>query len=500
MKKSYYLVTAAVLAAAAVTVYAQLPSADPPDLPPVVPDPNAPVPKPAPPPVANTPGVIPAAAPPQLPSVPAPTIPAPPPVAQAPAAPKLPTVPPPGAAPVVSRPATAAPAGPRFVVTRDEKLHEGAVRVEGEKVFVKHGALDRPFPKADVLFVGSTKDEVYRFAVGRVPGNDPAARLRVAKWCMFNGMRTHALLEAREVLRLDPKNPAAAQMARVLEESLQKFPEDGAPAVAAVPTTPVANPGGPALPTVPPPAAPTPRAIPPAIPPENAQPQAAAEPEVSPELAAAFPTRVQPVLVNQCADCHAKPGHASSFRLAPGTDFDANPLVAKQNIAAVAKQLNKADPARSPLLAKALAAHGGLRQPPFSGRAAPGYRVLEAWAYAASGSNAVPPPVVTEPVAGRPAPTPGADATGGRPVTEAKTPTLPPALPVPVASAPTLPMTPVSAPAAPPVAYAPGSVGGGAFGQEAKPLPVGTNPTNPGEPADEFDPSVFNRTMHPGRR
>ncbi|HJZ58016.1 MAG TPA: hypothetical protein VKE74_23865, partial [Gemmataceae bacterium] len=52
MNKSYYLATAAVLAAAAVTVHAQLPTGgDPlPDLPPVVSAPNA-----VPPPVAPTP-------------------------------------------------------------------------------------------------------------------------------------------------------------------------------------------------------------------------------------------------------------------------------------------------------------------------------------------------------------------------------------------------------------------------------------------------------------
>lgn len=435
------------------------------------------------------PQVVPASAPPMLPMVPPPVAAAPatpklPPVAAAPAAPvlqpKLPTVPPPTTptppltqvpptvAPAPKTPVavvpTAAPIAKQYVVLKDDKLIEGTVKIDGEKVIVKQGALDRPYAKGDIQFIGRSKDEVYRFVVGKVPPNDPAARLKVARWCMFNGMRTHALIEAREVLRLDPKNAAATQLARVLEESLVKFPEDGAPAASTAPNIPVSNPTGPSLPPVPPP-----------IPPAANPPVAADEPEadIPQELAALFPTRIQPILVNQCADCHAKPGHASGFVLAKGTDFDPNPALAKPNLAAVLKQLHKADPAKSPLLVKSLTAHGGMQQPAFVNRNIPGYRILEAWTYAVSGTPTSPAPASEPAVKSNP---------------------LPPSATPPAAKAPVASATGSDKPSPLP----PPDVG--AFGQEAKPLPAGPDPANTGEPADEFDPSVYNRNAHPGRK
>jgi hypothetical protein len=402
------------------------------------------------------------------------------------------------------------------VVLKDDKLIEGTVAVSGEKVIVRQGALDRPFPKADVQFIGNTKDEAYRFMLGKVPANDPAARLRVARWCMLNGMRSHALTEAREVVKLDPKNPTAGQMVRTLEESLQKFPEDGATPAAPAPAAPVTNPNGPALPPVPPPTAnQAPPMIPPAIP-QTITPAAAVEPEpdVRPEAAAAFATRIQPILVNLCADCHAKPDHASGFRLARGTDFDGRPETAGPNLRAVAGQLNRADPGKSPLLVKSLTAHGGMKEPPLPTRQATAYRILEAWTYAAVGST--PPAPAAELIA-----QPGAPATNPLPPVEnpATPPTAPPARPLPPPDMGPKPMLPaptekettiyrthvgaedpaVRVPPAP--SPAPVSPTGGTFGQDAKPLPPNSpNPANAGEPVDEFDPSVFNRAAHPGRR
>ncbi|HJZ58815.1 MAG TPA: hypothetical protein VKE74_27985 [Gemmataceae bacterium] len=385
----------------------------------------------------------------------------------------LPAVPPPTPTTTTPPPTPApAPAG-RFAVLKDDKLIEGTVTVVGEKVIVRQGVLDRPFPKADVQFVGNSKDEVYRFMVGKAPPTDAAARLKVAKWCMFNGMRSHALAEAREVVKLDPKNAAAAQMVRALEESLQKFPEEGAAQVPAAPAAAPTNPTGPALPPVPPPMTAAPPMIPPAIPPAVI-PAAAVEPEpeVTPESATQFGTRVQPILANLCAECHAKADHASAFKLARTTDYDTGPQTARPNLKAVAAQLNKDDPDKSPLLVKALTAHGGMKEPPLAGRHLAAYRSLEGWVFAAVG--AAPPPPAPEPIARTVPSNPG--------------PILPPA----GATAPAAPAAPqpVSPVLPPPVV--------GSFGQDAKPLTP--DPAGTGEPADEFDPSVFNRTVHPGRK
>src|SRR5262249_49047534 len=137
---------------------------------------------------------------------------------------QLPLLPPP--TPLTTPEANLAPTG-KFIVLRGNKLIEGTATVSGDKVIVKQGAIDRPFPKAEVLFVGESRDDVYRFMLARVPATDPAARLTVAKWCMLSGLREQALGEAREILKLQPGNAGATELARSLEESLKQFPADG---------------------------------------------------------------------------------------------------------------------------------------------------------------------------------------------------------------------------------------------------------------------------------
>src|SRR5205814_2145149 len=105
---------------------------------------------------------------------------------------------PPAAAPVAATPPT------QFVLLHDGKVVEGVTTVTAEKVTVRVGALDRAYPKAQVEFVGASKDDVYKHRLAKVDAADPAARLKLARWCMFAGMRTQALAESREVLKIQP--------------------------------------------------------------------------------------------------------------------------------------------------------------------------------------------------------------------------------------------------------------------------------------------------------
>ena len=65
---------------------------------------------------------------------------------------------------------------------------------------------------------------------------------------------------------------------------------------------------------------------------------------------------------------------------------------------ATAAQLKKDDPLNSPLLAKALTAHGGMRQPAFATRQATAFRLLEAWVQIATPPPAPPMATPTQPV------------------------------------------------------------------------------------------------------
>jgi hypothetical protein len=443
---------------------------EPPVVPPlpVTPSPKPPVPTPAvpaplvpmipaplvPPVVAPAIPVVPTPAPvvaPARPVVPLPEIapPAPAPL-PAPLPPPAPIPAPlPGPTPVLQPPVSPIPAAlpqdlpvvGKFVVLAGDKLIEGAVSINNNTVVVRQGALDRPFPKSQVQFVANSRDEVYKFMLAKVPATDATARLQVARWCMFSGMREQALTEAREVQKISPGNRSAADLVRSLELSLQQFPAEDSPKMTApgVPTFPAEL------------KVPAPAPVPP-IPPAVLDP----EPDVAPEAALVFGARVQPFLANQCAECHAKSDHAGKFKLVRVNPAEAGPQATRTNLRAVAGQLKKDDPGASPLLLKSLAAHGGQKLPSTTRQAA-AYQALEAWTALAVGTPLAAPVLQapTPPVS----PTAPAAPIVSQPVPPVADPVLPlpppvsqpPVDPVPVPVPLPLPAPPVADPLLPPV-------------------------------------------------
>lgn len=477
------------------------------------------------PPVADVPGtpappsVGPLPAVPQPPMVPSVKLPAVPPPLETPGAnapgspalpspgtppnsPKLPAVPPPSSTPGAALPTPTPyvpPAPPSLgsvVLLQDGKLVEGHVTQTADKVIVRRGSIDQPFPKEQVQHIGKTKADAYQFLLGKLKPDDTQGRFKLARWCMYNGLREQALAEARQVVKDQPNHTAAADMARALEESMRLFHPDGTPVnpkpVAATP------PAAPALPAAPP------------APKGNsgfaAPPVSVVEPDadVTPEAAIAFGPKVQPVLANLCADCHARRDYTGAFKLDCHTGQGLDPAVTRYNLVAVAKQIKKDDPGASPLLHKALTAHGGMKQPVFAGRGSPAYRVLEAWVYLAAGSATPPPPappvmppkptssdapIPTSPLPAVPPPDAKPKSPAAPPSVEK--PVLPP-VPPPIPRVPPPPIPPAAAPALPAVP----PVNRVSFGQDAKPnTPTAPKPDNTGDAVDEFDPSVFNRAV-----
>ncbi len=406
---------------------------------------------------------------------------------------------------------------------------EGIGAMDKKDIVVQQGAIVRNIPKTEVLFVGETHNDVYCFMRDRAPANDEIARLAVARWCMFNGMREQALAEATAILQFKPACKVAADLARSLQESLKQFPPEGAN-LAVKQSSTLVNVS------------------------EN-------EVEITPEAATLFATRIQPILANLCIDCHARSDYAGTFKLARVSEFETSPQKALINLRATAGQLLKSDPINSPLLAKAIVTHGGLKQPTFQSKQAPGFRVLENWAVLAVGpvapaavggsQPALPATQPTQPLAGTapigaatptqptiPAPPAGLPPVETTPVLPAANPmtspsaslpaipsttvavpavTVPAVLPTPPMMKPTVPSQPpivpavdttpnmpnppmvppqhpISIPAAPtvPSGAAPvnGTVPGSQFGTS-----VPAKPINPSVPAgrDEFDPSIFNQ-------
>ncbi len=117
-------------------------------------------------------------------------------------------------------------------------------------------------------------------------------------------------------------------------------------------------------------------------------------------LAKDFATRIEPLLLNSCANasCHGQTAE-NSFRLTPKWNLRGNTRhITDQNLAAVLQQLDLENPERSPLIAKLDGQHGPRRMPVFTGaRAAEHRKNLENWALLAARYLATqsPPPSST---------------------------------------------------------------------------------------------------------
>ena len=91
--------------------------------------------------------------------------------------------------------------------------------------------------------------------------------------------------------------------------------------------------------------------------------------DCSVEALRSFNGKVHVVLQNACLNCHVAP--KSSFQLRRGD--------AIANLSAALKQVDRKNASASPLLQKAILAHGGLSQPPFKDANAPAYKHLDSW-------------------------------------------------------------------------------------------------------------------------
>ncbi len=122
-----------------------------------------------------------------------------------------------------------------------------------------------------------------------------------------------------------------------------------------------------------------------------------------------FAARVQPVLTNRCAACHAKPDYAGGFKLARIAEGFADPEATERNARAAALAVDRQNPAGSPLLAFAVTPHGGAKVPPLEW-GHPAYRPLAQWAALNAPRGPAGPPPAAKPAMRPAVPVPPASA------------------------------------------------------------------------------------------
>ncbi|HEY1339426.1 MAG TPA: hypothetical protein VGF59_18060, partial [Bryobacteraceae bacterium] len=334
----------------------------------------------------------------------------------------------------------------QVLILKNERTMEGDIERVGDRYRVRRAVGETWVPADRTLRLAASLEDAYTYLRSRANLEDADERLRLAKWCRLSGLHSQALAEARAAAELRPDHAETRRFLEHLQQVEQKKVEVK-----------------PAAPVGPPPVVEEPPPI-----------------EVTTESLSLFVTRVQPILMNTCARCHAT-GRGGKFHLTQVFgDGIGNRRTLERNLAAVLAQVNLTQPEASVLLAKAVSDHAHAGQAPLRGRQAAPYRTLERWVKLTVENNphlrdalpsmASPPAPPVAPPAPMPDPRPAVGKSGSEWGAEARPPASP-AAPIPP------PTVPEPVPVSKPVAASP--------------------PPPPAAPADPYDPEVFNRQAHP---
>jgi hypothetical protein len=228
------------------------------------------------------------------------------------------------------------------VLLDNENLLEGEVSKVEDGYQIKRSVGDVTIPANRVLAVVADRKAAFAAVSQRANLRDADERLRLARWCSANGLPDEALSEARTAARMRPGFKAAEQLAAALEANAQLTP---APVVTPAKAEVAAKDTVTDVPTV----------------------------EYNSESFPLYASRVNTILLNTCASCHGPA--AKGFRLTRG----GGRAGLNKNLMSALAQVNPSDPAASPLLVKAVTAHGNATTPPFRTKAHPAYQTLETW-------------------------------------------------------------------------------------------------------------------------
>jgi hypothetical protein len=251
---------------------------------------------------------------------------------------------------------SAEPAKGKFLLLDNEQLIEGEIVHEGEWYTIKRSVGEAQIPAHRVMALTETKLEAFMVLRRHANLRDVDERLRLARWGMMFDLKSHALEEAEAAVKLRPTNPEARNLVEGLKFAIASS--------ATKPTTPVQSSATPTIETV--------------------VKELPTIPEFNQTAFSLFSSKVQPILMNGCARCHAG-DQTGEFKLVRIYTPGSNRAGTMQNLFATLHQIDRANPSQSPVLVKAITPHGTPVFLGFRDANAPAYQILEAWVKEVSG-------------------------------------------------------------------------------------------------------------------
>lgn len=233
----------------------------------------------------------------------------------------------------------------KVLVTKDRRITEGDIERLGDRFIIRRGEGQTILRSEQVLFLVNSRSEAYQRLLATIDAKDVMARVELSRWCYAHGLREEALVEARAASELRPDDAGLQRMTEMLERALDR---------------PVLKP----------------------VKMEEPSTEEVREIDEPANFNAAsvplFATRVQPLLMNKCIRCHGGSG-TSEFRLNRLAIGERDRRATHHNLTATLAHIDRKNPAASPLLSKAVVAHGDDPTPPIFDRSQASYRLLESW-------------------------------------------------------------------------------------------------------------------------
>jgi hypothetical protein len=187
-------------------------------------------------------------------------------------------------------------------------------------------------------------EDAFAYVRSLVKQDDANDMVKLARWCHLHDLDDKALAQARIALALQPANADAKQIVTMLERMKK---------------SPPARPSEPISTQVP------------------ETPDSSAAVDLISESSVAFTTKIQPILMNTCASCHAT-GNGGKFHLDRVRD-NTQKSATQRNLAAVMAYVDLERPSISPLLIRAITPHGNAPAAAIRDRGSKPFQTLQQW-------------------------------------------------------------------------------------------------------------------------
>ncbi|QDV35116.1 hypothetical protein [Tautonia plasticadhaerens] len=264
------------------------------------------------------------------------------------------------------------------------RMQEGEVRVPADRVEGRFGSLR----------------EAYEYQRDHLPDRDPDEHLRLARWCLTQGMEGEAAEQLRALLSWSPGDSQAADMLKALEASVAR--REAAVDSGVVRTGGESVGGGGAAAS-----GMAPRDLDVSVLGQiRAYKGPVARPQIFglPEALAVrrfqdFGNGVHRVLQSRCASCHDEESDRN-FRLVRARDPKdlRNSLLVRTNLDATLGLVDPSNPGHSPLLINAVMPHGPDQKPILPNSNSAEYRALWTWIESLRGESAPAPAAASAPM------------------------------------------------------------------------------------------------------